>query len=165
MKNKIGTVDSKINVPRFNEKSGFETSAERSALMSKIRSSNTKPEIILRKALWGKGVRYRLNVKKLRGCPDIVINKYKVVVFVDGKFWHGYNWEEKKKRIKANREFWIPKVERNIQRDAETNIALESSGYKVLRFWGQEIKSNLENCLNVINQACHINPFSKTKMP
>ena len=143
-------MDSRIKVPRFNKKLGFETSVERSGLMSKIRSSSTKPEMILRKELWKKGIRYRLNVRKLPGCPDIVINKFKVIVFVDGEFWHGYNWEEKKKRIKANREFWIPKIERNIQRDVENNIALESAGYTVFRFWEQQIKGNLENCLNII---------------
>lgn len=125
--------------------------------MSKIHSSNTKPELLLRKELYRKGIRYRLHVKKLPGAPDIVVGKYKLIIFVDGEFWHGYNWEEKKKRIKANREFWIPKIERNMQRDAEHNMALMVAGYKVLRFWEQQIKSNPENCVNMIIEYIRLN--------
>ena len=73
----------------------------------------------------------------------IVINKNKVIVFVDGEFWHGYNWEVKKKKIKTNRKFWIPKIERNMQRDKENSIALKKLGFKVLRFWEHEIVKDL----------------------
>jgi len=78
-------------------KYGFDTTPERSRLMSKIKSNNTAAELLLRKSLWSKSVRYRINDKKLLGKPDISIKKHKLVIFIDGEFWHGYNWEEKRK--------------------------------------------------------------------
>ena len=120
--------------------------------MAKIKAQDTKPELKLRKALWNLGFRYRKNVKKLPGTPDIVFRKAKLVLFVDGEFWHGFDWEQKKLKIKTNRDFWIPKIERNMQRDAENNTLLSEKGWKVMRFWEKEIKSNLEGCINkVIN--------------
>lgn len=142
--------DNKISVPRFNEANGFYTTKERSALMSKIKGKNTKPEIILRKALWCEGLRFRIDYKGLPGKPDIVSKKHMLVVFVDGEFWHGYNWQEKKKKIKANREFWIAKIERNMQRDVENRKKLEDLGYKVFRYWEQDVKKNLEACIDEI---------------
>ncbi|MCK9639017.1 MAG: very short patch repair endonuclease [Prolixibacteraceae bacterium] len=142
--------DNQIIVPRFNEDNGFYTTKERSKLMSKIKGVDTKPELKLKKALWRLGYRYRKNVKQLPGKPDIVYKKYKLVVFVDGEFWHGYEWEDKKQKIKSNRDFWIPKIERNIQRDQFNNQLLADSGWTVLRFWEKEIKMNLEHCLNRI---------------
>lgn len=118
--------------------------------MKKIRSSNTIPELSLRKELWKLGYRYRLNVSKLKGKPDIVFNKFKLVVFVDGEFWHGYEWKKKKPKIKANREYWIKKIERNIERDKENAKSLLSMGYVVLRFWEHEIKNDLPKCVNKI---------------
>lgn len=88
-------------------------------IMSKIRGKKTKPEMLFRKTLWHKGVRYRVNNKKLPSRPDISIKKYKLAIFIDGEFWHGYNWEEKTKTIKSNRAFCILKIERNIQRNKE----------------------------------------------
>ncbi len=142
--------DNKIKVPRFNEESGFYTSKKRSEMMSKIRGKNTKPELLFRKTLWKKGVRYRINNKKLPGKPDISIQKYKLAVFIDGEFWHGYNWSEKKETLKSNRGFWIPKIERNMQRDREVNAQLEEMGYTVFRFWANEIKTDLDKCINDI---------------
>lgn len=141
-----------IEVPRFNEENGFYTTTERSQIMSKIKSKNTKAEIILRKALWHKGIRYRIHNKKLPGSPDIVIGKYKIALFIDGEFWHGYNWEQKKQKINKNRAFWIPKIERNMQRDKMNNIALLCSGYLVIRFWEKQIKSNLQACIAKIDE-------------
>lgn len=142
--------DSKIKVPRFNEENGFYTTKTRSKQMSKIRGKDTKPEIKFRKALWHLGYRYRKNYKKLIGKPDIVLQKYKTVIFIDGEFWHGYQWNEKKGKIKSNRDFWIPKIERNIQRDKEVNRALKEKGYKVFRFWQHEIKKQLHSCLSEV---------------
>lgn len=139
-----------IKVPRFNKKLGFSTSIERSKIMSKIGSVDTKPEQRLRKFLWNLGIRYRKNVKKLPGTPDIVISKYKLIIFVDGDFWHGYNWEQKKATIKSNREFWIPKIERNIQRDRINNQKLEETGWKVMRFWDHELEKEFGVCVTKI---------------
>lgn len=138
----------KIKVPRFNEASGFYTTKKRSKIMSKIRGKNTKPELLLRKALWAKGVRYRVDSKQLPGRPDISIKKYKLAIFIDGEFWHGYNWDEKKESIKSNKGFWIPKIERNIQRDKQVNQKLYDLGFTVFRFWGREVKTDLDRCIN-----------------
>ena len=137
----------KIKVPRFNEESGFYTTKKRSKIMSKIRGKNTKPELVFRKALWHKGVRYRIK-NKLPGKPDISIKKYKLAIFIDGEFWHGYNWDEKKDNIKSNRRFWVPKIERNMQRDQEVNHQLQEMGFIVFRFWSKEILNDLDRCIN-----------------
>lgn len=143
----INYPEDRIKVPRFNEESGFYTTPQRSKIMSKIRGRNTKPELAFRKALWAEGYRYRIDCKKLIGKPDIVLKKYKTTIFIDGEFWHGYNWKERKTKIKTNRDFWIPKIERNIQRDQEVNMELERLGYTVFRFWEKEVNKNLEYCL------------------
>lgn len=140
--------ENQIIVPRFNEANGFYTTKQRSELMAKIKSQNTKQELKLKKALWKLGFRYRKNLKKLPGSPDIVYSKHKLAIFVDGEFWHGYNWAEKKPKIKTNREFWIPKIERNIQRDLQNNQLLADSGWYVIRFWEHELKKDFEGCLN-----------------
>ena len=142
--------EARIKVPRFNEESGFYTTPERSKIMGKIRGKNTKPELAFRKALWQKGYRYRIDYKKLIGKPDIVLKKYRTVIFIDGEYWHGYNWAERKAKIKTNREFWISKIERNIQRDKEVNVELERLGYTVFRFWESEIKKELEDCMHQV---------------
>jgi len=133
----------------------FDTTPERSKLMRKIKSKNTKAEVILRKSLWTLGIRYRLNVTKLPGKPDIVIGKKKIIIFIDGEFWHGYKWEEKKLKIKANKEYWIPKIERTIRRDTLNTQKLTEMGYFVLRFWEHEIKKNLQECLSKIINVTH----------
>lgn len=150
--------DNHIVVPRFNEDNGFYTTKQRSKLMGKIKGVDTKPELKLKKALWKLGYRYRKNVKTLPGQPDIVYNKYKLVVFVDGEFWHGYEWEKKKLKIKTNRDFWIPKIERNIQRDQFNNKLLADQGWTVMRFWDRGIKNDLERCLNSIIDHIHNSP-------
>ena len=119
-------------------------------MMGKIRGKNTKPELFFRKALWKKGIRYRVDNKKLSGKPDVSIQKYKLAIFIDGEFWHGYNWPERKEALKSNRGFWIPKIERNMQRDREVNAKLEEMGYTVFRFWTNEIKTNLDRCIKDI---------------
>lgn len=137
-----------IIVPRFNEESGFYTTKQRSKMMSKIRGKNSKPEMIFRRALWKKNVRYRVDSRQIPGRPDISIKKYKLAIFIDGEFWHGYNWEDRKDSIKSNRNFWIPKIERNMQRDRQVNRQLEQLGYTVFRFWEKEVKNELEKCIN-----------------
>ena len=116
--------------------------------MSKIRGKNTKPEMLFRKALHKKGVRYRVDSRSLPGRPDVSVKKYKLAIFIDGEFWHGFNWEERKTKLKSNRKFWIPKIERNMQRDHEVNAQLENMGFTVFRFWESEIKKNLKTCIN-----------------
>lgn len=140
--------ENKIKVPRFNEESGFYTTKKRSKIMSKIRGKDTKPELQFRKAFWKKGARYRVDSKQLPGRPDISIKKYKLAIFIDGEFWHGYNWDERKAKLKSNRDFWIPKIERNMQRDREVNQQLREMDFTVFRFWVHEVKYNLKTCIN-----------------
>ena len=129
------------------------TPEQRRKNMQAIRSKDTSIELRLRKALWDRGIRYRKNYKKLIGKPDIAITKYRIAVFCDSDFWHGYDWENRNQRIKSNREYWIPKIERNMARDKEVNEALEKDGWTVLRFWEWQIKKQLDNCVDEILAA------------
>ena len=124
--------------------------------MQAIRSKDTTIDLALRKALWKKGIRYRKNYKGLIGKPDIVITKYRIVVFCDSDFWHGYDWDNRKSRIKSNQEYWIPKIERNMKRDKEVTAVLVEQGWIVLRFWEHSIRKNLESCLDDIEEAVSI---------
>ncbi len=118
--------------------------------MSRVKNKDSDIEIILRKELWKRGLRYRKNVKKVYGKPDIAFIGKKVAVFCDSEFWHGYNWEERKKEFKTNQDFWFPKIERNMERDREVNIKLEADGWIVLRFWGHDIKKETNKCVDII---------------
>jgi DNA mismatch endonuclease (patch repair protein) len=119
--------------------------------MSKIRSTNTTPEILLRKFLWAKGFRYRKK-SSLPGKPDIILNNKKIVIFIDGEFWHGYQWNKKRQRIKANREYWIKKIEGNIRRDKSNKKQLIKMGYTVIRFWEHQIKKDIAGCVLKISE-------------
>ena len=121
--------------------------------MQAVKNKGSKIELLLRKELWNRGLRYQLNSKKVYGHPDIVFIGKKVAVFCDSEFWHGYNWEERKNDIKSNREFWIPKIEKNIKRDKDVNDYLTSNGWKVLRFWGKEITKNVSACADIIEKT------------
>lgn len=129
-----------------------ESAEYRSKMMAKIRSTGGKAETLLAKTLWHRGIRYFRNYKKLPGKPDIAITKYKLAVFVDGEFWHGYDWEhEKQHRLHHNREFWIAKIERNIARDREVTAQLEAMGWTVLRFWEKhEVLRDVEKCADEV---------------
>lgn len=126
------------------------TKAQRSRNMSHIHSKNTKPEIVLRKALWQKGIRYRKNYKRLPGKPDIAITSHKIAIFIDGEFWHGYNWKVNKNHIHTHREYWIPKIERNMTRDKIVTEKLQNEGWTVLRFWSKEVLKNTDYCVELI---------------
>lgn len=121
--------------------------------MKQVKNKDSKIEIALRKELWSRGLRYQKNVTNIFGKPDLVFKGKKVAVFCDSEFWHGYNWEERKKDFKSHQEFWIPKIERNMQRDIEVTEELQRLGWKVLRFWGNEIKKNVSSCADIIEKA------------
>ena len=122
--------------------------------MKYIHSKNTKIEVILRKALWNAGFRYRKNYDKLPGKPDIALTKYKIAIFCDGEFFHGKDWEVLKPKLEKgnNPDFWINKITRNQQRDDEVNKQLLFMGWTVIRFWGNEIKKNPEQCVKVVEE-------------
>lgn len=126
------------------------TPEQRTANMKAIRYKDTKIEVVLRKELWSRGIHYRKNCKDLPGKPDIVFKGKKVAVFCDSEFWHGYDWENQKDRIGTKREYWIPKIERNIERDKEVNRELQVLGYTVIRFWGKHILKNPSECADEI---------------
>jgi DNA mismatch endonuclease (patch repair protein) len=128
------------------------TPHQRSKNMRAIRSTNTKDEVRLAKALWHLGYRYRKNNTTVFGTPDLTFKKLKIAIFVDSEFFHGKDWETQKDRIKSNTEYWHKKIARNIQRDIEVNYYLESQNWKVIRFWCHEIEKNLENCIAIIQQ-------------
>lgn len=129
------------------------TPEQRRKNMQAIKNKDSEIELILRKALWAKGFRYRKNTKAVFGHPDIAFIGKKVAVFCDSEFWHGYNWEKRKDGIKTNRDFWISKIERNIQRDNEVNEKLYSKGWVVLRFWGNDIKNHCQDCVDAVSKA------------
>jgi len=131
----------------------FKTSAERSNFMRRIKSVKTTPEILFQKALRKEGIKFKTNYRKLPGSPDIAITNKKVAVFIDGEFWHGYNWKEKKKKIKANRAYWIPKIARNIVRDKNNSKKLYREGWKVVRFWQQQIIKDTPKCIERVKTA------------
>lgn len=121
--------------------------------MRRVKNKDSDIELLLRKELWQRGIRYRKNVRKIYGNPDIAFIGLKIAVFCDSEFWHGYNWEERKKDFKSNQDFWIPKIERNIERDKEVNEKLKADGWIVIRFWGKEIKKETKKCADIIENA------------
>lgn len=121
--------------------------------MKSNKGKDTKPELMLRKELWRRGLRYRKNYKGLCGKPDIVFIGAQIAIFVDGKMWHGYDWENQKNDFKSRRDYWIPKIERNIERDYEVMQELISLDWLVMRFWDFEVKKNLKECADKIERA------------
>lgn len=127
-------------------------------IMSAITSKNTKPELMLRRALWKENLRYRVNYKKLPGKPDIVFTKYHVVVFCDGDFWHGHNWAIRgmsslNDELAGYSEFWKSKILRNIERDVEVSQTLREQGWTVIRIWESDIRNNLDECVKTVKEA------------
>ena len=129
------------------------TKEQRRKNMQAVKNKDSEIELLLRKELWSRGLRYQKNSKKVFGKPDIVFIGKKVAVFCDSEFWHGYDWDNKKKEFKSHQDFWIPKIERNIARDKEVTKTLEDSGWTVSRFWGKEIQHNLKSCGDIIETA------------
>lgn len=131
--------------------------------MKHIKAKDTAIEVILRKALWERGYRYRKNYKGLPGHPDIVLTKYKIVIFCDGEFFHGKDWEKLKIRLKKsnNSEYWITKIARNIERDEEVNKQLRTLGWSVLRFWGKDIKKDVNGCITTIEEKIFLNKMDE----
>lgn len=121
--------------------------------MRSNKSKDTKPEIMLRQELWRRGLRYRKNYKYLSGKPDIVFLGAKIAVFVDGRMWHGYDWEHQKNDFKSNRDYWIPKIEDNRERDFKVTQDLIELDWLVLRFWDFEVKQDVAACADKIERA------------
>lgn len=129
------------------------TVEQRRKNMQAVRSTGSKIETTLAKALWAKGFRYRKNDRSVFGKPDLTFKKYKVAIFVDSEFWHGKDWINKKNDHKTNKEFWHKKIERNIQRDSEVTTVLKKAGWRVLRFWGKDVIKKTDYCINKIEKV------------
>lgn len=132
------------------------TKEQRRKNMQAVKSSGSLIEKKLSIALWNLGYRYRKNDRNVFGKPDLTFKKYKIAVFADSEFWHGKNWKNRKNDFKTNKKFWIKKIEGNINRDKIVNKKLKNEGWKVIRFWGEEIKKDLQKCIikfeNTINE-------------
>lgn len=128
----------------------YETDEATSRRMSNVKLKRGNAEIALSKKLYEKGFRYRLNTKKLPGSPDIAILKYHIAVFVDGEFWHGFDWENRKPKLQRNREYWIEKIEENMARDVRVDGNLRALGWIPVHFWEKEVKASLQECINKI---------------
>lgn len=131
------------------------TPEQRKKNMKSIRSQDTSIELHLRKALWNSGYRYRKNYKAIPGTPDIALTKYKIAIFCDSEFFHGKNWQALKLRLsKGERgEFWINKIQRNIERDKRVDMELTRMGWRIIRLWGIDIKKDIDNCISIIEEA------------
>ena len=127
-----------------------------SAIMRKVRSRDTTPEVVFRKALWAHGLRYRTCRAPLAGKPDVVLARARLVVFIDGDFWHGGQW--RKRRLAAledqfvktpTRDYWLGKIRRNMQRDCTATASLMEAGWRILRFWETQVLRQLDQCVEL----------------
>jgi len=137
--------------PRFHG----EVSADRHRNMSRIKGKDTEIEKVLRKALWAKGYRYRKNLASIPGRPDIALTKYKIAIFCDGEFFHGKDWEILKPKLEKgkNADYWIPKIQRNMDRDIEKDQELLYLGWTVIHFWGKDILNKTEDCVRAVEET------------
>ena len=138
------------------------TPEQRHRCMSRIRGRNTKPELIVRKFLFARGFRYRIHVRRLPGCPDIVLRKYRTVIFVNGCFWHGHEGCKYYVLPKSNTAFWRNKIERNRRRDLDERIRLRDMGWHVIQIWECQLKpkvrqETLEGLAYTLNKMLLLN--------
>ena len=143
------------------------TPEQRARCMRHIRSRNTKPEILVRKFLFAAGFRYRINVRRLPGTPDIVLRKYRAVIFINGCFWHGHEGCKYFRLPKENVDFWRTKIERNQLRDARVKLRLRDMGWNVISIWECELKPKmrertLESLLYTLNHIYLLNQGVRT---
>ena len=129
-------------------------------IMSAVKRKDTEPELILRKALWHNGLRYRKNYRKLPGTPDVVFIKKKIAVFCDGDYWHGHNWAIRglaslEAELSRYSDFWRKKILENVSRDQRVNARLEEMGWRVIRFWESEIRADVDACVKKVADEYH----------
>lgn len=131
----------------------YDSTPEIRKRMSTVKLKGGKAETLLAKALWHHGYRYRKNDKRLSGLPDIAILRYRIAIFVDGEFWHGKDWETRKKRLNRNREYWIEKIEENMARDLHNDQLLLQAGWTPIHFWEKEVIKNLSECVAEVEET------------
>lgn len=134
----------------------LKTTPEVSKRMKALSHKKSKVESLLAKALWHKGYHYRLNYKKLPGTPDIALTKYRIAIFVDGEFWHGKDFKKTEEKLKNNKDYWIEKIEENIQRDIKNDNLLRQMEWIPLHFWSQDVTQYLDYCINEIEDIVYM---------
>jgi len=141
-----------MRVPRFE---GVASSSHASKAKQRTPRSDTAPERALRRELWTCGLRYRTHVAALRGRPDIVFARQRLVIFCDGDFWHGRNWSQRRRKLErgANAAYWIAKIESNMRRDRVITNELLRGGWRVLRIWESDIKTDLVAVVKIVLRA------------
>jgi DNA mismatch endonuclease Vsr len=133
------------------------TKEQRSKTMRAIKARGSKIEVRLAKALWKEGFRYRKNCRHILGKPDFVLRKYNLAIFCDSEFWHGKKLQKNPDYIDSNRKYWLNKIQKNMRRDKFVNKHLKKEGWKILRFWGNDIEKHIEKCLAEIERAIKVN--------
>ena len=117
----------------------LKTSPEISKRMSHVKTKRNSAEIMIAKSLWHRGYRYRLNYKALPGSPDIALAKYRIAIFIDGEFWHGKDFEQRKTKLKNNKDYWIEKIQENIDRDLKNDKLLRQMEWYPIHFWSNDV--------------------------
>lgn len=128
----------------------LKTSPEISKRMSHVKTKRNSAEIMIAKSLWHRGYRYRLNYKALPGSPDIALTKYRIAIFIDGEFWHGKDFEQRKTKLKNNKDYWIEKIQENIDRDLKNDKLLRQMDWYPIHFWSNDVIKYCNQCVEEV---------------
>ena len=128
----------------------LETSPEISKRMSHVKTKRNSAEIMIAKSLWHRGYRYRLNYKTLPESPDIALTKYRIAIFIDGEFWHGKDFEQRKTKLKNNKDYWIEKIQENIDRDVKNDKLLRQMEWYPIHFWSNDVIKYCNQCVEEV---------------
>ena len=128
----------------------LKTSPEISKRMSHVKTKKNSAEVMIAKSVWHRGYRYRLNYKALPGSPDVALTKYRIAIFIDGEFWHGKNFEQRKNKLKNNKDYWIEKIQENIDRDLRNDKLLRQMAWYPIHFWSNDVIKYCNQCIDEI---------------
>ena len=128
----------------------LKTSPEISKRMSHVKTKRNSAEVMIAKSLWHRGYWYRLNYKALPGSPDIALTKYRIAIFIDGEFWHGKDFEQRKNKLKNNKDYWIEKIQENIDRDLRNDKLLRQMDWYPIHFWSNDVIKYCNQCIDEI---------------
>lgn len=128
----------------------LKTSPEISKRMSHVKTKKNSAEVMLAKSLWHRGYRYRLNYKALPGSPDVALTKYRIAIFIDGEFWHGKDFEQRKTKLKNNKDYWIEKIQENIDRDLKNDKLLRQMDWYPIHFWSNDVIKYCNQCIEEV---------------
>ena len=128
----------------------LKTSPEISKRMSHVKTKRNSAEVMIAKSLWHRGYRYRLNYKALPGSPDIALTKYRIAIFIDGEFWHGKDFEQRKTKLKNNKDYWIEKIQENIDRDLKNDKLLRQMEWYPIHFWSNDVIKYCNQCVEEV---------------